>query len=235
RRHRPGSQQGARDTQDGNDCISDGAAQDREGPGGKADARFVGLPREPGGRREQGTALLQRQESERAAQGRGAAGTGKQDLSCHRRQGCRSQQGDGRRRMGDDRVAAEGEKLEPPRCLRPCEHGDGLPARSTPWTAEGGPLSPAEEYVGGVPIRAGLFGLMLAAAVAAAPAAAVLRVVATTTDMAALAAAVGGGVATVEAIVPAAVDPEAFEPRPGDLDKVRHAALLVRVGLGYDY
>ena len=76
---------------------------------------------------------------------------------------------------------------------------------------------------------------MLAAAVAAAPAAAVLRVVATTTDMAALAAAVGGGVATVEAIVPAAVDPEAFEPRPGDLDKVRHAALLVRVGLGYDY
>ena len=53
--------------------------------------------------------------------------------------------------------------------------------------------------------------------------------------MAALAAAVGGGVATVEAIVPAAVDPEAFEPRPGDLDKVRHAALLIRVGLGYDY
>jgi ABC-type Zn uptake system ZnuABC Zn-binding protein ZnuA len=53
--------------------------------------------------------------------------------------------------------------------------------------------------------------------------------------MAALAAAVGGDVATVESIVPAAVDPEAFEPHPGDLDKVRHAALLVRVGLGYDY
>ena len=76
---------------------------------------------------------------------------------------------------------------------------------------------------------------MLAAAVAAAPAAAVLRVVATTTDMAALAAAVGGGVATVESIVPAAVDAEAFEPRPGDFDRLRHAALLVRVGLGYDY
>src|SRR6266853_1820453 len=112
--------------------------------------------------------------------------------------------------MGDARAAAEGEKLEPPRCLRPCEHGDGLPARGTPWTAEGRPLSPAEEYVGGVPIRAGLFALMLAAAV-------------------------GGGVATVESIVPAAVDAEAFEPRPGDVDKVRHAALLVRVGLGYDY
>src|SRR5207244_1406182 len=90
------------------------------------------------------------------------------------------------RKIGKD----QGEKLEPPRCLRPCEHGDGLPARGTPWTAEGRPLSPAEEYVGGVPIRTGLFGLMLAAAVvAAAPAAALLRVVATTTDMAALAAA----------------------------------------------
>src|SRR5713101_254617 len=101
--------------------------------------------------------------------------------------------------MGDARAAAEGEKLEPPRCLWPCEHGDGLPARSTPWTAEGRPLSPAEEYVGGVPIRAGLFGLMLAAAVvAAAPVAAVLRVVATPPGMAALAAAAGGGVATVE-------------------------------------
>jgi len=53
--------------------------------------------------------------------------------------------------------------------------------------------------------------------------------------MAALAAAVGDDVATVESIVPAAVDPEAFEPRPGDVDRLRHAALLVRVGLGYDY
>ena len=40
---------------------------------------------------------------------------------------------------------------------------------------------------------------------------------------------------TVETIVPGAVDPEAFQPRPGDLDKVRNASLLVRVGLGYDY
>jgi ABC-type Zn uptake system ZnuABC Zn-binding protein ZnuA len=39
----------------------------------------------------------------------------------------------------------------------------------------------------------------------------------------------------VESIVPPAADPEAFEPRPGDTDKVRRAALLVRVGLGYDY
>ena len=84
-------------------------------------------------------------------------------------------------------------------------------------------------------MRAGLFGLVVAAALAAAPAFAAMHVVATTTDLAALVAVVGGDLVTVESIVPAGVDPEAFEPRPGDLAKVRRAALLVRVGLGYDY
>jgi ABC-type Zn uptake system ZnuABC Zn-binding protein ZnuA len=85
-------------------------------------------------------------------------------------------------------------------------------------------------------MRGGILGAVIAAAaITAAPAAATLRVVATTTDMAALAAAVGGELVTVESIVPAATDPEAFEPRPGDVDKIRHAILLVRVGLGYDY
>jgi len=88
-------------------------------------------------------------------------------------------------------------------------------------------------------VRAGLFGLVVAAAqlaiFAAAPALAATRVVATTTDLAALVAVVGGDLVSVESIVPAGVDPEAFEPRPGDIAKVRQAALLVRVGLGYDY
>jgi ABC-type Zn uptake system ZnuABC Zn-binding protein ZnuA len=85
-------------------------------------------------------------------------------------------------------------------------------------------------------MRAGFLGLMMTVAVTAtAPAAATLRVVATTTDIAALAAVVGGDLVTVESIVPGARDPEAFEPRPSDLDRVRHAALVVRVGLGYDY
>jgi ABC-type Zn uptake system ZnuABC Zn-binding protein ZnuA len=69
----------------------------------------------------------------------------------------------------------------------------------------------------------------------AAPAQAELRVVAATTDLAAIAAAVGGDLVTVETIVPAAVDPEGFEPRPGDLEKIRNAQMLVRVGLGYDH
>jgi ABC-type Zn uptake system ZnuABC Zn-binding protein ZnuA len=90
-------------------------------------------------------------------------------------------------------------------------------------------------------MRAGTLGPLVAAALvsavmAAAPAAAAaLRVVATTTDLAALAAAVGGELVTVESIVPAATDPEAFEARPGDVDKLRQAGLIVRVGLGYDY
>ena len=86
-------------------------------------------------------------------------------------------------------------------------------------------------------MRAGVLGcLALAAAIAAAaPAAAAVRVVATTADLAALAVAIGENLVEVETVVPPGSDPEAFEPRPGDLDKVRHADILVRVGLGYDY
>src|SRR2546421_13104337 len=85
-------------------------------------------------------------------------------------------------------------------------------------------------------MRRGLLSLALAAALwAAAPASAAVRVVATTADLAALATAVGGDVVEVQTLVPPGSDPEAFEPRPSDLDKVRHADVLVRVGLGYDY
>ncbi len=88
-------------------------------------------------------------------------------------------------------------------------------------------------------MRRGLLRLLVAAvmsnAVAVVPAAAAVRVVTTTPDIAALVAVVAGDIATVESIVPSASDPEAFEPRPGDVDKVRRADLLVRVGLGYDY
>jgi len=85
-------------------------------------------------------------------------------------------------------------------------------------------------------VRAGLGRLLLAAiALLAAPALAATHVVATTTDLASLVAAVGGDVATVESIVPPGVDPEGFEPRPGDLARLRHADLVVRVGLGFDY
>ena len=77
--------------------------------------------------------------------------------------------------------------------------------------------------------------MLAAALLAAASASADIRVVATTTDLAALTAAVGGDLVIVKSIVPAGVDAEAFEPRPGDLDKLRQADVVVRIGLGYDY
>jgi len=84
--------------------------------------------------------------------------------------------------------------------------------------------------------RPARFAIAIAAALAvAAPTQAGGRVVAATTDLAAIAAAVGGDLITVDTIVPAAADPEAFEPRPADVEKIRNAQLLVRVGLGYDY
>ena len=60
------------------------------------------------------------------------------------------------------------------------------------------------------------------------------RVVATTPDLASLVDAVAGGAVRVDSLVPAGGDAEAFEPRPGHLALVRDAALVVRVGLGYD-
>ncbi len=82
-----------------------------------------------------------------------------------------------------------------------------------------------------------LAAALLAAALAGAvsPASAHLRVVATTAALAALAAAVAGESASVVSIVPAGADAEAYAPRPGDVEKLQHADVVVRVGLGYDY
>jgi ABC-type Zn uptake system ZnuABC Zn-binding protein ZnuA len=62
-----------------------------------------------------------------------------------------------------------------------------------------------------------------------------MRVVATTSDLASLAHAVIGDLAQVETIIPPAVDPEAFEPRPSDLARLKGASVVIRVGLGYDH
>ena len=59
--------------------------------------------------------------------------------------------------------------------------------------------------------------------------------VATTGDLASLAQAVTGDLAQVETFIPPATDPEAFEPRPSDLARLRGASVVVRVGLGYDH
>lgn len=85
-------------------------------------------------------------------------------------------------------------------------------------------------------MRAGFIRLLVAAvSLTAASSSAAIRIVATTTDLAALSAEVGRDLVAVDSIVPAGVDPESFEPRARDVDKLRNAAIVVRVGLGYDY
>ncbi|HEX2726506.1 MAG TPA: metal ABC transporter substrate-binding protein [Beijerinckiaceae bacterium] len=59
-------------------------------------------------------------------------------------------------------------------------------------------------------------------------------VVATTPDLKSITEAIAGGSARVESLVPPGADAEAFEPRPSHLALVRDAALVVRVGLGFD-
>ena len=77
-----------------------------------------------------------------------------------------------------------------------------------------------------------LAATVLAVAAEAAPK---LRVVATTPDLRSLAEAVGGELIEAVNLIPAGIDHEAFEPHPADLLKLRGAAAMVRVGLGYDH
>jgi ABC-type Zn uptake system ZnuABC Zn-binding protein ZnuA len=59
--------------------------------------------------------------------------------------------------------------------------------------------------------------------------------VATTADLANLARSVAGELAQVDVMIPPGADPEAFEPRPSDLAKLKGASVVVRIGLGYDH
>lgn len=74
--------------------------------------------------------------------------------------------------------------------------------------------------------------LLLSATIASAQ---TLRIVTTTNDLASLARSVAGETAQVDVIIPPGADPEAFEPRPSDLAKLKDASVIVRVGLGYDH
>ena len=61
-----------------------------------------------------------------------------------------------------------------------------------------------------------------------------LKVVATTSDLKSLVQAVGGDQVEATGIASPNQDPESFQPRPGDLAKLKNAKLVVRVGLDYD-
>ncbi|MDR6860992.1 metal ABC transporter substrate-binding protein [Variovorax guangxiensis] len=62
-----------------------------------------------------------------------------------------------------------------------------------------------------------------------------MRVVAATSDLASLVDSVGGDLVQVRTMAPPMADPESFEPRASDLALIANAALVVRVGLGYDH
>ena len=61
-----------------------------------------------------------------------------------------------------------------------------------------------------------------------------LPIVTTTTDLKALVEAVGGDRVAVESLAPPLVDPHAVEVKPGQLARLRDAALLVRIGLDHE-
>lgn len=61
-----------------------------------------------------------------------------------------------------------------------------------------------------------------------------LEVVTTTTDLRSLAEAVGGNRIKAVSLVPANMDAEEYQPRPQDILRLKHARVLVRVGLDYD-
>ena len=64
--------------------------------------------------------------------------------------------------------------------------------------------------------------------------AAPFEVVATTAELQSLAVAVGGDAIRASHLIPAGQDGEAFQPRPQDLEKLRGARAVVRVGVDYD-
>ena len=76
--------------------------------------------------------------------------------------------------------------------------------------------------------------LALSAAAPVAGAGARLAVVATSTDLQSLAEAVGGDRVAVESLAAPLQDPHAVEVKPGQLARLKSAALLVRVGLDHE-
>lgn len=75
-----------------------------------------------------------------------------------------------------------------------------------------------------------LFGL----AACAATAHAAFPVVTTTTDLQSLVQVVGGDRVQVTSLVTAGSNPESYTPRPQDLERIRQARMVVRIGLDYD-
>lgn len=84
------------------------------------------------------------------------------------------------------------------------------------------------------PARSILLALSLLLGVSSAAAGDKILVVTTTSDLRSLAQEVGKGRIEAINLAPPTHDVEAYEPRPQDVQKLREAKLLVRIGLDYD-
>lgn len=80
-------------------------------------------------------------------------------------------------------------------------------------------------------VRALLVGLLLLSQQGAHAA---MQVVTTTSDLKSLVEAVGGPHVSVTSLVPAGSEAEEYAPRPQDIDRLRAADMVVRIGLDYD-
>jgi ABC-type Zn uptake system ZnuABC Zn-binding protein ZnuA len=82
--------------------------------------------------------------------------------------------------------------------------------------------------------RIATLGLCLVLAAGGAAAAEPFRIVTTTTDLKSLADAVGGDLVSATSLVPAGTDAENYQPKPYDLQRMKDAQLVIRVGLDFD-
>jgi ABC-type Zn uptake system ZnuABC Zn-binding protein ZnuA len=82
--------------------------------------------------------------------------------------------------------------------------------------------------------RALAFSLCLILSGGGAAAAERFRIVATTMDLKSLAEAVGGDLVSATSLVPAGKEPEDYQPKPQDVQRVAGAQLVIRVGLDFD-
>jgi ABC-type Zn uptake system ZnuABC Zn-binding protein ZnuA len=80
----------------------------------------------------------------------------------------------------------------------------------------------------------GILNLCLVLAAGGVAAAERFRIVTTTMDLKSLAEAVGGDLVSAESLVPAGADPENYQPKPQDVQRVNDAQLVIRVGLDFD-
>ena len=82
--------------------------------------------------------------------------------------------------------------------------------------------------------RALIFCLCLLLAAGGATGAGRFHIVTTTTDLKSLAEMVGGDLVSVTSLVPAGTDPEDYQPKPQDVQRIKDAQLVIRVGLDFD-